>query len=189
MKQNFENYEKFLESIDSDINKIFEYQKEYIHCRKGCSLCCERGDYPVSELEFNYLKREADKQSRQIKQEIKYKAGQIKKGDMNSYICPFLFDRRCIIYNSRPLVCRLFGVLTEDKSGNPVYPFCAEEKLNFSEVYDEKTKHLSLDLAIKKNLKILPKFFRLSNQVVLNLPLAKKLNLEFGETKKLIDFL
>ncbi len=189
MNTNFENYKKFLDSIDSDINKIFEYQKEYIHCKKGCSLCCERGDYPVSELEFNYFMRQADTLDENFKRNIKEKADIIKQKNLESYTCPFLFDGECVIYKSRPLVCRLFGVLTEDKTGHPVYPFCAEEGLNFSEVFDETTRHLSLDLAIKKNFKVLPRFCKLSYQVVLNLPLAKELNIEFGKTKRLIDFL
>ena len=50
-----ENYEKFLEVVDDDLRKIFDYQKEYLACKEGCAHCCKRGDFPMSELEFKYL--------------------------------------------------------------------------------------------------------------------------------------
>ena len=50
-----ENFKKFLDSVNADIEKIFNHQKEYIHCKAGCSFCCERGDYPISELEYKFM--------------------------------------------------------------------------------------------------------------------------------------
>jgi len=189
MKQNFENFEKLLASIDGDMQKIFEYQKEYIHCQKGCSLCCERGDYPVSRIEFDYMMIGFKLLEENLKTQIRKKAEIIKCKNAESYICPFLFEHACSVYKYRPFVCRLFGVLTKDAKGDPSYPFCCTNGLNYSEIYDKNTGHLSVDLAFSKNFKVLPHFFNLSNQVVLNLPLAKKLNIEFGETKRLIDFM
>ena len=34
---------------------MFDNQAEFIKCKEGCSYCCEKGEYPFSELEFNYL--------------------------------------------------------------------------------------------------------------------------------------
>ena len=80
-------------------------------------------------------------------------------------------------------------MLTEDVKGKPAFPFCAALGLNFSQIYDKENKHLSDELVDKGNFKIYPKIFRLNNRVFMNLPLAKELNLDFGEDKKMIDFL
>lgn len=188
MCKNFENYEKFLASVNSDLTKIFEYQKEYIVCKKGCSYCCERGDYPLSKLEFEYLMSGFEKLEENLKNQIKQNIETAKQGDKDSYKCPFLIDNACSVYEYRPFVCRTFGVLTEDAKGNPAFPFCTTKGLNFSQIYDEEKKHLSADLVEKKNFKIFPKIFRLSNKVIMNLPLAKELNIEFGEAKRMVDF-
>ncbi len=183
-----ENYEKFLEVITEDLEKIFDYQKEYICCKKGCSHCCKRGDYPMSQLEFEYLMKGYNETNETVKKKINENIEIVKNGDTDSYPCPFLIDNSCSIYKYRPLVCRAFGVLTEDSKGNPSFPFCTTIGLNFSKIYDSEKKHLSSRLVKENNFKIFPRIFRLSNNVMMNLPLAKELNLNFGEAKKMIDF-
>ncbi len=185
--ENLENYEKFLEIIDSDLQKIFYNQREYIYCKEGCSLCCERGDYPLSKIEYDYMTIQYNQLNEDIKNIIKSNIERIE--DKDSYVCPFLIEHKCSIYSHRPIVCRTFGVLTEDAKGLPSFPFCASMGLNYSKVYDEEKKHLSNELAKEKMVYAMPHIFRLSNKVVTNLPLAKKLNINFGEQKRLIDFL
>ncbi len=184
-----ENYLTFLNSINGDMQKIFEYQKEYIHCKKGCAHCCKQGDYPMSEIEFEYLMSGFNNLEEKTKEIIKNNIENIKKEAKDSYICPFLIDNSCSVYEYRPIVCRTFGVLTEDSKGNPTFPLCTPLGLNFSAIYDKDKKHLSSELYYKGKFKNDPKIFRLSNKVVMNLPLAKKLNIQFGEAKRLIDFL
>lgn len=186
---NFENYEIFLKSIDIDLKKIFEYQKEYIFCKEGCSLCCKQGDYPISEIEFKYMMNGYNKLNSNIKEQIKQNIKEVKKGDTESYICPFLLNNKCSIYNNRPFVCRAFGVLTEDANGNPCFPFCSAQGLNFSQIYDKENKRLSTLLVEKNKFKVFPKIFRLNNKVLMNLPLAKQLNIKFGKVDKMINFL
>lgn len=186
---NFENYEKFLESIDCDLSKIFEYQGEYLCCKEGCSRCCERGDYPLSRLEFEYLKYGFDKLEINIQNIILKSIELLKLAEKDSYACPFLIGGMCSVYKYRPFVCRAFGVLTVDANGNPTFPFCAMEGLNYSKIYDKEKDCLSLELVMKNGYKILPKFFNLSNKVMLQLPKTKELNLDFGETKSMIYFL
>lgn len=189
MNNKFENYEKFLNVVDDDLKKIFQYQSEYIECKRGCSLCCKQGDYPLSSIEFDYLMSGFNLLDEDIKNLIRQNIEELKKCDKNSYICPFLINDCCSVYNYRPFVCRAFGVLTEDSKGRPSFPFCTTKGLNFSKIYDEEKKHLSSDLVKKNNFKIFPKIFRLSNNVIMKLPLAKELNIEFGEAKRLVDFL
>ena len=185
----FGNYEEFLRVLDSDLAKIFEYQKEYIYCKPGCSLCCERGNYPISKIEFDYMMKGYDRLESDIKNIIKKNIEEQKKGDPESYTCPFLIEHKCSIYENRPIVCRTFGVLTEDAKGQPGFPFCATVGLNYSKIYDSEKGGLSSELAFKGKFKIFPKIFRLSNKVVMDLPLAKELNVDFGEVKRMIDFL
>ena len=51
-----EKYFQFIRVIMERINAHFEAQKEYIHCKEGCALCCKNGEYPCSELEFEFIK-------------------------------------------------------------------------------------------------------------------------------------
>lgn len=186
---NLENYLKFLKVINEDFEKIFEFQKEYIHCKKGCALCCKRGDFPLSNVEFEYLMQGFETLDENLKNTIKQNMENVKQGDRDSYICPFLIEDACSVYEYRPIVCRTFGVLTEDSKGNPAFPFCTTLGLNFSEIYDEENKRLSSQLYRQGNFKNHPKIFRLSNNVVMKLPLAKELNIEFGIAQKMVDFL
>ena len=183
-----ENYEKFLKSVSEDIEKIFDYQKEYICCKEGCSHCCKRGDYPMSEIEYKYLMIGFEKLDDEIKEKIKNNIKKAKSINTDSYICPFLIENSCSIYKYRPIVCRTFGVLTEDAKGNPAFPFCSTIGLNYSKIYDKEKKHLSAALVKQNNFHTFPKIFRLSNKVVMNIPLAKNLNIDFGKSKKMIDF-
>lgn len=184
-----ENYEKFLQVVDEDLKKIFDYQKEYLCCSEGCAHCCKRGDFPMSKLEFKYLMLGFDKLSDELKTKIKANIEITKAGDKDSYVCPFLIEDKCSVYSNRPIVCRAFGVLTEDSKGNPSYPFCTTLGLNFAKIFDKEKQHLSSELVAKNGYKIFPKIFRLSNKVFMSLPLAKELNLNFGEAKKMVDFL
>lgn len=184
-----ENFEKFLASVNDDIEKIFNHQKEYIHCKAGCSFCCERGDYPISEIEFKYMMLAYNELDGNTQNIIKQNIQEIKKGNTDSYKCPFLIENNCSIYSHRPFVCRTFGVLTEDAQGNPSFPFCATMNKNYSEIYDKEKQHLSATLVEQKGFKTFPKIFRLSNKVIMNIPLAKRLGINFGESKKMIDFL
>jgi len=184
-----ENFEKFLKSVDEDLKKIFDYQKEYIFCKKGCSLCCKQGDYPMSELEFKYMMKAYEKLDEETKSKIQKNIKTAKQGDIDSYTCPFLIDNSCSVYSHRPFVCRTFGVLTEDAFGNPSFPFCTKQGLNFSQIYDKEKQHLSAELVDMNKFKIFPKIFRLSNKVIMNLPYAKELGLNFGEAKRMIEFL
>ena len=48
-------YKQYLNAVQKMLDSYFEDQKEFIFCKKGCAHCCERGQYPYSRLEFDYL--------------------------------------------------------------------------------------------------------------------------------------
>ena len=128
------NYIEFLEQLDLRLEAYFNLHKEYVLCKKGCSLCCECGDYPISQIEFEYLMKgyiELDDASKQI---VRQNINDIKKGE----ICPFLFDNKCLVYEYRPVICRVHG-LAYMGVNSVIVPYCAENGLNYSTVYNDKT--------------------------------------------------
>lgn len=183
-----DNYEKFLTTLNNDLNKIFKYQEEYIFCKEGCSFCCEQGEYPVSELEFEYMQLGYEQLSEDTKEVIKKNIQELKNNPQKMYKCPFLINKSCCIYKHRAIVCRTFGIMTETKDSVKV-PFCHKLGLNYSNIYDPKTDKLSMELYEQGNFKIPLKPFNLEPQEVMNFDLAKELNLDFGERKRLIDWL
>ena len=63
-------------------------------CKSGCSECC--GPVIMSCLEW---------------ERICERLGCEPKGDWTTLNCPMLKDGRCSVYDIRPTICRLFGVV------------------------------------------------------------------------------
>ena len=140
----FELYEKYLEVIDKYLEKCFDFQSPFIHCKIGCTDCCETGEYPFSRLEAEYLmagfpQLQPEIQN-QIKNNIKYLLRQ--KSECKGrflHRCPFLIDKKCVLYERRGLTCRAFGLACfETVDGKKVVklPECSRIGLNYSEVLD-----------------------------------------------------
>ena len=49
------NYIFYLNYLNRKLEGFFEHQSPYIFCKKGCSKCCQNGEYPFSKLEFDYI--------------------------------------------------------------------------------------------------------------------------------------
>lgn len=185
---NIENYEKFLNVLMMDLETIFTDQREYICCKEGCAFCCKKGEYPFSKLEFDYLMLGYSELSIKRQNEIKAKIDFIKKIGDKEYSCPFLFDDVCSVYKYRGLTCRTFGLLTERADKTLTIPFCTNLGLNYSNVYDKNSRQILTELYKENNYYIPPTAFKLNYRNIMSLPLAKELNLEFGEVKRLIDW-
>lgn len=172
-------YEKFLEEFDKTLNNYFDRHKQYICCKKGCSLCCEMGEYPFSRLEAEYLMKGfielLPKTQKVIKQNIKIL---LENKIYANYKCPFLINGECSLYKHRGLVCRAHGLAYFD-SGIVKLPECANKGLNYSSVYDSKNKELIIENPVKENLRI---------NGIFNSPIAKKYKLECGEIRPLIKW-
>ena len=190
----FSLYKKYLELIDNILEAEFESQKPFIKCKKGCSLCCEVGDYPFSRLEMEYLMAgilTLDVQAqKKIKAEIKRLLED--KASFNGrfmHRCPFLSkEKTCVLYKRRGLVCRTYGLASFENSENGVYvklPECVNEGLNYSEVFDgkdlvvEKFKNFGVDIPINHSLSL--------NYYERNLP-DEFSGLEFGEIRPMLDW-
>lgn len=135
-------YKKFLQTFQKKLNIYFEEQKENIYCHKGCSKCCEIGEYPFSWVEMGYLMQGFLELPEDKKFLIKTNIEKLRKqkhefkGERFEYTCPFLIDGLCSVYSHRGLTCRVHGLAHLKKDGTVNVPYCANNGLNYSKVFD-----------------------------------------------------
>ena len=186
-------YEIFLGMLMKELNRMFSNQTDFIKCKEGCSYCCEKGEYPFSQIEFEYLMKGYEALPEEIKTTIKENITKINnereqnKSENFMYECPFLINKRCSVYENRGIICRTFGLLCEHDDGRYTIPFCHEMGLNYSNVYDKDLGQISEELSAKYETE--PSAYRISRNTIQNLSIAKNLNIEWGESKSLIDYL
>lgn len=183
----FKNYESFIHEFDIVQSLIFESQKKYIKCKKGCTNCCSKGDYPFSQIEFGYLTQGfiklCDNKKQIVQNNIKELLLQKShfKGERFEHKCPFLIDEECCVYKYRGIICRTFGVCYyDDKEGYVRLPDCVFDGLNYSEFFEKETNILNIKDVPMVNLRI---------DRVLNSELAKKYNIESGEIRPMLDWI
>jgi Fe-S-cluster containining protein len=186
MTQN-QRYKLFIYALTKEFEKMFESQSEYICCKVGCSHCCEKGVFPFSRLEFECLKEGYDTLSDEIKDVIKTRIKNLEntQSDDNMYSCPFLIDKKCAVYNHRGIVCRTFGLLLEHEDKRLTIPFCHTQGLNYSNIYDYEKGCI----VENNDGGIEPKAYRVSRDSMMKISLAKQLELDFGESKTVLDWL
>ena len=182
-----DRYKLFLKEFDEIINSLFENQKRYINCKKGCSKCCEKGDYPFSQLEFAYLTQGFLSLPPELKIKVQHNIRQYQterkyfKEERYEHQCPFLINGECRVYEYRGIVCRTFGLCYyDDINGYVKLPDCVHDGLNYSEFYDADTRTLNIQNVPKVNLRI---------DRVLKSQLAEKYELESGEIRAMLDWL
>lgn len=180
-------YENFLKDFDAVIYDLFKQQAKYVKCKKGCSMCCETGEYPFSHLEFSYLTKGyislPNDKKHIVQQNIKNLIKQKKefKGKRFEHQCPFLIDKECSVYEYRGIICRTFGLgYYDDVKDYVKLPECVHYGMNYSEYYDEETHTLSIDDVININLRI---------DRVLNSKLAQAYNFEYGDIRPMLEWL
>lgn len=188
-------YEIFLYTLNKELQKMFDNQAEFIKCKEGCSYCCEQGEYPFSELEFNYLIEGYKQLDSNTKKIIKENIKQINKEKSKNtdkifmHKCPFLIDKRCSVYQNRGIICRTFGLLCEHNDGRLTIPFCHEYGLNYAQLYDKELGQLIDERDGIKLSKTEPAAFRIERDNITNLSIAKNLNIVWGDSKTMIDFI
>lgn len=126
-------YQDFINDLDKQLKQYFELHSEHIHCRLGCSSCCETGDYPLSQKELEFLMQGFINLDDKTKIVVQNNIKNIKKGS----VCPFLIDKKCSIYPYRPIICRVHGLAYLCNSEVVKVPFCANEEKNYSKVYKD----------------------------------------------------
>lgn len=171
-----ERYKNFLAEFDKHLEEYFK--NPYIKCKKGCVECCTIGDYPFSRLEAEYLMGGFQTLPKEIKDEIRKNISETKQTNPKMYKCPFLINSECSLYERRGIVCRTHG-LAYLYDGKIKLPECANNGLNYSEVFDKNTGEVVISNPITENLRI---------DAILKSPLAEKYELEAGEIRRLLDW-
>ena len=174
-------YEDFIKEFDSFLKPFFIRHEKYIKCKKGCSKCCEEGDYPFSVDEFRYLTKGYISLPNDKKTIVQNNIDEIIKSGQKNYKCPFLIDNECCVYEYRGIICRTFGLCYFDDENNYVrLPECVYQNLNYSQYFDPKENLLKIQDVPQINLRI---------DKILNSDLAKKHNVQCEEIRSLIDWI
>jgi len=130
----FQKYQNLIKGVDQLFNKMKDDYPQEVKCDQGCTECC----YAMFDLslvealylndKFNRLDQDlknsifinADKTDRQIttiKKQL-YKEHQqgtdeleiLKMASRVKSRCPLLVEDRCVLYEHRPITCRLYGI-------------------------------------------------------------------------------
>lgn len=188
MKDKLREYVEFLRNLDIRLKQYFEEQKEHLKCRTGCSYCCENGNYPLSWIEYEYLKIGIGQLERVQIKLILHKAIQIAGNGEKLYKCPLLKDNLCQAYAYRPLICRTHGLLVKNiKDGKETYelPACMGIGLNYADVWDNEKKLFSKEKIQELQIKIPPRIYDIGYFILLK-ELEKT---GHGEVKMLYEWL
>ena len=179
-------YREYLNFLDNKLAKMFEVQKPFIKCKKGCAYCCREGEYPISELEYINLMFYYNELEDSIKDRVNENiTNLLEKSREKMYECPFLIDGQCSVYPARAIICRTFGLISYDDKGKKRIPFCVELNLNYSEVFDKESQKItgcSEEGVEPVAFNIERKFLKSSN-------MEKEFNIFFGKDKPLIEWL
>ena len=143
LEQLLHSYRQRIEEIDRWFDRCTAHYPTQIECGKGCSACC-RALFEISLLDAALLQQGFQQLDKQIQQQVLAKANsrlsQLQQSWpelQHPYIlnqlphneweempeddptpCPLLDDSGgCMIYQHRPLLCRLHGLPNIDSSG------------------------------------------------------------------------
>lgn len=165
MDELLESYDALLGEVDAWFRSCLELHPNLIACCNGCSACC-RGLFDITLLDAFYLKSGFDKLPEPLKTELVRAASLrlellshvnpafvepwllngIPEGDWDALMpeedetpCLLLSESGgCLIYDYRPMTCRLNGIPLIDVSGEELFDeWCT---LNFTE---EDPRHLA----------------------------------------------
>ena len=127
------NYAEFLQELDVRLKEYFDSFGEDVCCKKGCSDCCEKGDYPLSDIELEYLMQGFMALEPKIKIQVQHNIKNMVKGGQ----CPFLINKECSVYAHRPIICRVHGLAYFYEGEKVKLPYCVNSGKNFSKLYKE----------------------------------------------------
>ena len=104
MSHFLENYRQLTSRVDALCNAIAANLGGQITCSEGCSSCCTSITvFPVEAAAMREtLENLPDRQAEEIIRHVSDHA----KGER----CPLLLHHRCLLYESRPIICRTHGL-------------------------------------------------------------------------------
>lgn len=187
------NYKNYLNFLDRKLGEFFERQKPFIFCKRGCSYCCKKSEFPYSLLEMQYLLSSLPTLSEETLCKIEENLQNIKarklkyRGKKFRYDCPFLVDDVCSVYEYRGVICRSFGLMTIYDKG-PKAPFCSHLGLNYSNVLNLRRRTISPLKYKKLGVKEEPLGFNVSYKFLTGTNFEEAYGIVFGERKPMIDW-
>lgn len=116
-----------------------KYKKAAAHYNFNCTdckdICCQTRFYHHTHIEYHFILEGFKTLDPGKKREIKSRALKVcrksaelnQKGNPVRCMCPLNFDRLCVLYPFRPMICRLHGIPHElqKSAGNRIYaPGC-----------------------------------------------------------------
>jgi Fe-S-cluster containining protein len=139
-------FSEIAKGIDAEFERNRRLHGSKIHCDAGCTGCCHHLFF-ITEIEAAAVSRAVKGSSPDLRSKLKQQAraheparqeimrrhGYIQaRGNLPTpetrLACPALLGGRCAIYESRPLICRKYGMPVVDP-GQPGRTFACE--LNF----------------------------------------------------------
>ena len=160
-----DRYGALLSEVDAWFQRCLEQHPEMVACRNGCSECC-RGLFDITLLDAFYLKRGFDLLPEPLKAELAREAArrlELLSHENPAFVEPWLLNGipeddwdalmpeedetpclllsktgGCLVYEYRPMTCRLNGIPLIDVSGEELFDeWCT---LNFTE---DDPRHLT----------------------------------------------
>lgn len=156
-----DGYRKILERADSWFDQVSREQPAALLCRQGCSLCCQ-GLFEIGAADVVVIAEALGRLPASRRGEIEGRAQAIVRDSehpdlreaspsekeaffekTSSTPCPALDETgACMIYESRPLVCRTFGLPIRDGSN-----YLGQEcELNFTQSSEGERERAAWDL-------------------------------------------
>jgi len=99
------SYNELLKKTDWFFDQCLKKNQNFMKCKPGCFECCKK-IINVNQIEAYYIKNHLKQLETEKLKEINLNSA--KKENKN---CPFLSsDGLCLIFNARPLACRIEGL-------------------------------------------------------------------------------
>lgn len=120
-----ENYKQLLARVDSLCSTITNLLGKQITCSVGCSSCCT--SITIFPVEAAAIRDALDKLPHPEAEKILRHISEQVDGER----CPILYKHQCMLYDSRPIICRTHGLPILYTSDGQQKSDCC--RLNFSE--------------------------------------------------------
>ncbi len=194
MKEILENYGSLLSAVDRWFARCISEFPAQVKCSQGCSECC-RSLFDITLLDAWFLKSGFDRLDESVKKTVREKAQkrlnslrnkwpeldapyilnikpendwEILMPDDDETPCPLLSENgNCLVYNYRPMTCRLHGIPLVDTSGEVFYEeWCT---MNFAEAFplEERKLYWEFSTCFQTEITLFHQFtYALFNQCV-----------------------
>jgi Fe-S-cluster containining protein len=118
----FRYYRQLVEQVDKWTAEMIQRYRRHLMCRKGCDLCCQR-KFSVSAVEAYNVASLFHQLPAAVKSAIRKRKRS----------CTFLVNGACSVYESRPIICRTYGLpsLHRNEKAEGEVSWC---ELNFTNV-------------------------------------------------------